>query len=270
MNSCCQPSRRTLLKSAACGFGYLALAGMNASAATVGQTHFPARAKRVIFLFMHGGVSQMDSFDYKPRLVQDAGQPLPFELPGLIRPDRLGKIYAPRWKFAQHGDSGQWVSELFPHLAKQIDKLALIKSLHTEGEAHGEAVLRLHTGEAGFVRPSVGSWLSFGLGTENENLPSFVCVDYPTEHGGVRLYGNSFLPAAHQGTQVKLATTPQRQPQIRFLENDYLKASRQREQVDAITALSRQHVEQTGPDPRLEGSLSRMNSRFACSVWRPM
>ena len=253
MNECCRPSRRELLKSAACGFGYLAMAGLQAAAATPRCTHFAPRAKRVIFLFMHGGVSQMDSFDYKPRLVEDAGKPLPFALPGLIRPDRLGKIYAPKWKFARHGESGQWVSELFPCLAKQVDKLALIKSLHTEGEAHGEAVLRLHTADAGFVRPSVGSWLSYGLSTENENLPSFVCVDYPTEHGGVRLYGSAFLPASHQGTQIKLATTPDRRPQIRYLENDYLKASRQREQVNVIAELSRRHLEQVGADARLEG-----------------
>jgi hypothetical protein len=147
---------------------------------------------------MHGGVSQMDTFDPKPRLVQDQGKPLPFDLPGLIRPDRLGKVFAPKWAWKQHGECGQWVSELYPHLAKQVDRMCMIKSLHTEGEAHGQAVLNLHTGTAAFVRPSIGSWVSYGLGTENENLPGFVSLDYPAMHGGVRLYGNALLPARDQ------------------------------------------------------------------------
>lgn len=248
-------NRRHWLKSAACGFGYLAASGLVTQATAAQGVHFTPRAKRVIFLFMHGGVSQMDSFDPKPRLKTDEGKPLPFNLPGLIRPDRLGKVFPSRWKFAQHGESGQWVSELFPHTARQIDKLCLIKSLHTEGEAHGQAVLRLHTGEANFVRPSIGSWIHYGLGTENENLPGFVCLDYPTMHGGVRLYGNSFLPAAYQGTDVRLATTPEKTARLRYLENDALSQARQREQVDVIEMLGREHQSQVGPDAQLEGVL---------------
>lgn len=244
-------NRRELLRSSACGFGYLALA--NTLQAATRQPHFTPKAKRVIFLFMHGGVSQMDSFDPKPRLQQEHGKPLPFDLPGLIRPDRLGKVFAPKWKWKQYGECGQPVSELFPHTAQHVDKLAFIKSLHTEGEAHGQAVLRLHTGEANFVRPCMGAWISYGLGTENENLPSFVAIDYPTMHGGVRLYGNSFLPARHQGTQIRLAKTPDRVAQIRHLESNRLSDSRQREQVDTIQALSQAHVDQVGSDPRLEG-----------------
>jgi hypothetical protein len=259
-----QPSRRALLQSAACGFGYLALAGItsrvaaavNAAAspkATSTLAHHSARAKRVIFLFQHGGVSQMDSFDRKPALVEHHGKPLPFKLPGLIRPDRLGKVFAPKWSWKQHGQSGRWVSELFPETAKHVDKLAFIKSVHTEGEAHGQAVLRLHTGEANFVRPSMGSWVSYGLGTENENLPAFICLDYPAMHGGVRNYANAFLPAAHQGTQIKVGTAPGQNPEIRNLTSDRLTSSRQREQLDVINALNRAHLRQAGPDPRLEG-----------------
>jgi len=254
-------SRRTALQSAACGFGYLALSGLT-SALAQAATHFPPRAKRAIFLFMHGGVSQMDLLDYKPVLNQQHGQPLPFDLPGLIRPDRLGKVFAPKWKWAQHGECGQWVSELFPHLARQVDRLCVIKSLHTEGEAHGQAVLNLHTGTAALVRPSIGSWISYGLGTENENLPSFVSIDYPAMHGGVRLYGNEFLPAHHQATSVKLADTPQKQPQIRFLQDGRLSDRRQREQLDAIQALNREHLRQTGDDARLEGVIKSYELAF--------
>lgn len=251
-------SRRSVLQSAACGFGYLAWAGLEAARAApnVSAVHFPARAKRVIFLFMHGGVSQMDSFDYKPRLVKEHGNPLPFDLPGLIRPDRLGKVFAPKWKWQQHGECGQWVSELFPELAKQVDRLCFIKSLHTEGEAHGQAVLNLHSGTAALVRPSVGSWFHYGLGSENENLPGFVAIDYPSMHGGVRLYGNAFLPAKHQATPIRLTSTPDRQPQIRFLEDARLSASRQREQLDIIQALNREHLKQAERDERIDGVIA--------------
>ncbi|MEQ8784828.1 MAG: DUF1501 domain-containing protein [Pirellulaceae bacterium] len=239
------------MKLASCGFGYLALAGT--ASLTAQAPHFAPRAKRVIFLFMHGGVSQMDTFDPKPQLTKDHGKPLPFDLPGLIRLDRLGKVFAPKWRWDRYGECGQPVSELLPHLAGQVDKLAMVKSVHTEGEAHGQAVLRLHTGEASFVRPCLGSWISYGLGTENESLPSFVALDYPTMHGGVRLYGNSFLPARHQGTEIQLAKNPDRIARIRHLQSDRLTESRQREQVDAIQALSRAQLERVGPDPRLEG-----------------
>ncbi|MCB1079079.1 MAG: DUF1501 domain-containing protein, partial [Verrucomicrobiae bacterium] len=251
-------SRRQLLRGAAAGFGYTALAGMRGLRAAGERTasplgeHLRPRAKRVIFLFMHGGVSQMDSFDHKPRLVRDQGKPLPFDLPGLIRPDRLGKVFAPKWEWKQHGECGQWVSELFPETAKLVDKLCFLKSVHTEGEAHGQAVLRLHTGEANLVRPSMGSWVSYGLGSENDSLPGFVCIDYPTMHGGVRLYGNAFLPTKHQGTQIKLRDAADGSPQIRHLENA-LTDSRQREQLDIIQKLNRQHLRDAVQDPRIGG-----------------
>ncbi len=243
-------SRRQMLRSAACGFGSLAFAGLANAAA---KTHHPAKAKRVIFLFMHGGVSQMDSFDYKPRLTTDHGKPLPFDLPGLIRPDRLGTVFAPKWKWKQHGESGRWASELFPHTAAIADQLCFIRSLHTDGEAHGQAVLRLHTGDANFVRPSLGSWVGYGLGSLSENLPGFVALDYTADHGGERNYGNAFLPAGHQGTRVKLASAAGRVPEVRHLVNDRLTAARQKEQVDVIRALGSAHLEATGSDPQLEG-----------------
>jgi Protein of unknown function (DUF1501) len=135
-----------------------------------------------------------------------------------------------------------------------VDKMCFIKSLHTEGEAHGQAVLNLHTGTAAFVRPSMGSWVSYGLGSENENLPGFVSLDYPAMHGGVRLYGNAFLPARDQATPVKMS--PDKQPQIRFLEDGRLSAQRQREQLDIIQGLNREHLRESESDPRIEGVIN--------------
>lgn len=259
--TCC--SRRAALQSTACGFGSLALTSLLSSQGLAGVTpSADARAKRVIFLFMHGGVSQMDSFDYKPLLNERQGEALPFDLPGLIRPDRLGKILGNKWKWQQHGECGQWASELFPHTAKIVDKLCFIKSLHTEGEAHGQAVLRLHTGQANFVRPSVGSWISYGLGSENENLPAFVAIDYPSEHGGVRLFGSSFLPAQHQAMQVQFSEGASSKPVIQNLESHLLTKPRQREQVDLITSLSRVHNDTVGTDPALEGVIQSYELAF--------
>ncbi|VTT99799.1 arylsulfatase a family protein : Uncharacterized protein OS=Planctomyces brasiliensis (strain ATCC 49424 / DSM 5305 / JCM 21570 / NBRC 103401 / IFAM 1448) GN=Plabr_0356 PE=4 SV=1: DUF1501 [Gemmataceae bacterium] len=260
-------SRRQMLRTAACGFGSVAFAGLAAAAERA--AHHAAKAKRVIFLFMHGGVSQMDSFDYKPTLAKEHGNPLPFDLPGLIRPDRLGKVFAPKWKWARHGGSGQWVSELFPHTAKVVDKLCFLKGVHTDGEAHGQAVLRLHTGEANFVRPSVGSWVSYGLGTLNENLPGFVCLDYGADHGGERNYSNAFLPAVHQGTPVKIASAPGRVPQVRHLVNDHLTAARQKEQVDVIRALGEAHLKRAGADPQLDGAIGSFELAYRMQTDAP-
>jgi hypothetical protein len=173
-----QPSlpldRRTMLKRAAAGFGYLAFAGLCAEAASAPSStqgplspktpHHRPRAKRVIFLFMHGGPSQTDTFDYKPRLNRENGEPCPFQLPSVFGGDkRYGKpppLLGSPWTFRQHGASGLWVSDLLPEIATCADDLCVIRSLHTEGQAHGEATLRLHTGASSLVRPSVGSWVT--------------------------------------------------------------------------------------------------------------
>jgi len=263
--------RRAMLRSVACGFGGLALAGIAQRAAaaegvagpagaSVGTHHAP-RAKRVIFLFMHGGVSQMDSFDPKPLLDKRHGEPLPFALPGLIRPDRLGKVFGTGWKWARHGESGRQVSELFPHTARVVDKLCFLHGVHTEGEAHGQAVLRLHTGEAAFDRPSVGAWVSYGLGPGNESLPAFVALDPPDQHGGVRLTGNSFLPAEHQAMRVRLRGAPGRVPEVANLTGGGLSKSRQRQQVDAVAALSAAHPG-AGGDPYVEGVIRSYELAF--------
>ena len=172
-------SRRDMLRTSASGFGQIALAALAGRVATAEATsdsvqqtipHLPARAKRIIFLFMWGGPSHVDLFDPKPQLNAQSGKPLAGKTVGSKR-DQLGTLLGSPFRFAQHGEGGIWISELFPHLASHADKLCVIRSLHTEGSAHGEALLRLHTGQANLVRPSVGAWVSYGLGSESDNLP---------------------------------------------------------------------------------------------------
>ena len=182
--------RRALLKNTACGFGYLALAGLTAGKARAESVsvnplaprppHFNPRAKRVIFLFMQGGVSQVDSYDYKPRLLEADGKMLSFDDARSIADtgtrESLKRVMKPLWKFAQHGQCGRWGSALFPEINRHVDDLCFIHSMHTEGVSHGPATLFLHCGSTNTIRPSVGSWVLYGLGTENENLPGFVTI----------------------------------------------------------------------------------------------
>ncbi len=203
-------TRRHLLRNLACGFGGLALAGLTSSllpadTGPLRTRHHPAKAKRVIFLFMAGGVSQVDSFDWKPELVKQDGRMLDFADERAIKRGGSGanrRVMKPLWAFKQHGQSGLWASDLFPHMAKHMDDLCVIRSLHTEGVAHGPATLFMHTGAANFQRPSMGSWLLYGLGTENQNLPGFVSIGPSLGNGGPRNYGSAFLPAVHQGTAI--------------------------------------------------------------------
>ena len=185
-------TRRQLLKTTACGFGSLALAAMCQNQASghpllLRPGHVPARAKRVIFLFMAGGISHLDSFDYKPRLAMENGNKRSFDDARSVAKTGKGaeqRVMQSLWEFRQRGQSGQWASELFPHLAGLMDDLCVVKGMHTEGVAHGPATLFLHTGTTNFIRPSMGSWISYGLGTENNNLPSFVSISPSLSNGG--------------------------------------------------------------------------------------
>ena len=196
-------TRRQALQQLACGFGYLAFAGLAAQAAARSSAnplvarpgHFPARAKRVIFLFMGGGVSHLDSFDYKPVLYAQDGKMLDFLDQRAIAKTGSGstqRVMKPMWDFKQRGQCGRWVSDLFPHLAQHADDYCVIRSMHTEGVAHGPATLFLHTGSTTLVRPSMGSWVTYGLGTESENLPAFVALSPTMANGGPRNYGSAF------------------------------------------------------------------------------
>ena len=226
--------------------------------------HLPARAKRVIFMFMHGGPSQVDTFDYKPTLAKYSGQPAPFVKADADAP-RKKKTPLLRpcpWKFAQYGQSGRWVSELFPHVARHVDDLCVINSMYTEGRAHGEATLRLHTGTASFVRPSLGSWVTYGLGTENSNLPGFITIAPPRAHGGVQNYSSAFLPAIYQGTAIGTADVPVEDASIPFLSNDKLSPAMQRRQLDLIQRLNLSHLRRSEDNAQIEGMVQSYELAF--------
>lgn len=181
--------------------GELLRSDIPSTAGSLSELHFPARAKRIIFLFMHGGPSHIDTFDYKPELKRLHGQPLPIAKPR-IQFAQTGNLLQSPWAFQQYGQTGTWVSDLFPQVAQHVDDLTFIKSLHGSNEAHGGALLKIHTGSDTFVRPSMGAWISYGLGTENANLPSFITINPTLGHGGVRNFGSAFLPPIHQGTRI--------------------------------------------------------------------
>ncbi|GBD37062.1 hypothetical protein HRbin36_02192 [bacterium HR36] len=259
-------TRRQWLQQAACGFGYLAFAGLAAQASSDNPLapkppHHPPRAKRVIFLFMHGGPSHVDTFDYKPKLQQDDGKEAPVD-PKSFRADASRRLMASPWKFRQHGESGLWISELFPELARHADELCVIRSMHTNGQSHGQAVLMLHTGSENLTRPSMGSWIVYGLGTENGNLPGFVTICPPRGHGGAQNYGNAFLPAIYQGTAIGSADIPASAAQIRFLHHPYLPATVQRRQLDLVQRLNQEHLRRTGADDQLEGVIQSYELAF--------
>jgi hypothetical protein len=205
------PTRRTALQSVALGFGHLALNAMTAgdaqaedplakqaASASHSALRFPRRAKRVLFLFMHGGPSHIDLFDPKPALQENDGKPLPFKGSRVVFAQR-GNLMKSPWGFRQHGEGGIPMSELWQHLPEVADELCMIHSMCDTNVSHGGACMKIHTGDEDQVRPSIGSWISYGLGTENENLPSFITICPTTLHGGVNNFGSAFLPAVHQG-----------------------------------------------------------------------
>jgi hypothetical protein len=196
------PNRRQILQNTAAGFGWLAASDLLAAESNSAHFAVPARIQRVIFLFMYGGPSQVDSFDYKPALAKDHGKPLPFAKPR-VQFQGTKNLFRSPWKFRQYGQSGTWVSDLFPKIGKCADDLTFVHSLYGSNPAHGGALLKIHTGTDTFVRPSLGAWVSYGLGSENDNLPSFVTIDPILNHGGVQNFGSAFLPAVHQATRIE-------------------------------------------------------------------
>lgn len=246
-------TRRHFLQSTACGFGSLALSAIAQGAAnplSARNPHFPAKAKRVIFLFMAGGVSHVDSFDYKPRLERDNGKMMDFEDSRSIAKTGKGstqRVMKSLWDFEQHGECGRWASNLFPNVSKMVDDLCFVHSLQTEGVAHGPATLFLHTGTTNFIRPSMGSWVSYGLGTENENLPSFMTISPSLSNGGPRNYGTAFLPAVFQGTPLGRAGQPASEASIRNLTNPMLSAEKQKRQFDLLRSLNHEQVQRSSP-----------------------
>ncbi len=255
-------SRRQALSRVACGFGFLALAGMAAQAANRGAHplairpgHHRPRAKRVIFLFMGGGVSHLDSFDYKPALYANDGRMLEFLDQRAIAKTgagATGRVMKPMWEFRQRGQSGRWVSELFPHLARHADDYCVVRSMHTEGVAHGPATLFLHTGTTSQIRPSMGSWVTYGLGSESENLPAFVSLSPTLANGGPRNYGSGFLPAVFQGTALGRAGQKAAEAGLRNVRHPDLSAAAQLRQFELVRALNGEQLAARPGDRELE------------------
>ena len=265
-------SRRTLLKSTASGFGYLAFASIahqaaardaarNTSQLAAQSTHFPARAKRVIFLCMNGGPSHMDLFDYKPALKQDA-----------VNGKQANLLPSP-FRFAQYGESGAWVSEVCPKLAQNVDDICFIRSMHTDIPNHSQAFIQMHTGSFQFTRPSIGAWSLYGLGTENTNLPGFITINPPADNGGAHNYGSAFLPAIFQGTKIGTNQIPgfyaaflgidqEPGPPLKNMDNPRLSLVEQRNQLDLIRDFNARKLQRDSSNPEIEGAIESFELAF--------
>ncbi|HSG72824.1 MAG TPA: DUF1501 domain-containing protein, partial [Planctomycetaceae bacterium] len=239
--------RREFLRHAACGFGSLALYSMLAEEAAseeavdplaMKRPHFEPKAKRVIFLYMTGGVSHVDSFDPKPQLFANHGKQITVD-------NWQGKIgeftrylKRPNWEFRPGGECGTQVSDLFPHIRDVVDDLCVIRSMETDHTNHYESTLGMHCGSWTFARPSIGSWISYGLGTVNRNLPSFVVVAPHAPYAGAQTWGSDFLPGSHQGTQFVPGDDPV--PNIK----PRVASKLQELELDLLHRANQQHLEQ--------------------------
>jgi hypothetical protein len=264
-------SRRDFLLHSGGGFGAIALAGLlqadracaDSGAADAGnplapkQPHFPARARRVIYLFMHGGPSHVDLFDPKPDLARYAGQPLP-ESFGMVMTRRKvaeNPLLGPVREFQPRGDSGTEISDFLPHIAGMADELCVLRSCHGDSVNHPQSVYQMNTGSILMGKPSLGSWVSYGLGSENLDMPSFVVMPDPRGglKGGPPAWGSGYLPATHQGTTVR----PGESPILHLKPQPGVTDERQRRTLDLVGQLNQRHLEQRDFDTVLA---ARINS----------
>jgi len=271
-------NRRRMLQRSAVGFGSVALnamLGQEAQAASSGQNPLTVkqpplrpRAKRVVFLFMKGGPSHVDTFDPKPLLDRDHGKKPPFDLPRVTFAPQGNLLKSP-WSFKQYGQGGLPVSSLFPNVAQCADDLCMLRSVHGTNPSHGGALLKLHTGSDNFIRPGMGAWVVYGLGTENENLPAFITICPTLAHGGVQNWGAQFLPAHCQGTPLGNASLTANQATVKNIRNERIKAGEQRRQLDLIAAMNRDHLEANGPDRALLGRLNSFELAYRMQTAMP-
>jgi Protein of unknown function (DUF1501) len=283
-------TRREALCRMGNGFGMMAFAGLlgdslyaagardTADGLQVGKLDQPARAKRVIFLFMNGGLSQVDSFDPKPMLDKYHGQPLPG---GTVATERkTGALMRSPFAFKKYGHAGMDVSELFPHVGECADDICFIRSVYTDIPNHEPSMLIMNTGHTQVGRPSLGSWLTYGLGSENQNLPGFVvlCPDVPTTVGPP-LWNSAFLPAVHQGTFIADKVEKETEvvgkdfdPKklISFIHNDKFSLPEQRRELDLLEHLDRMRLQRDAmKDPQLEATLSSMETAYRMQTEAP-
>src|SRR4051794_31196731 len=277
-------SRRQALRRAGAGFGLIALAGLLDEAGLLGLStaaaaplsplspkppHFAARTKAVIWLFMNGGPSQVDTWDYKPELIKRHGQ----KLAGIDKftgffANEVGPLMKSPFTFAQHGQSGSWVSEIFPNMAKHVDKMAFIHSLHTESNNHSPALFAINTGVTRMGFPCVGSWVNYGLGSENQNLPGFVVMADPLNRGLPKGYaqnwGAGFLPSVYQGTYLR----PKGEPIDNLVRPSEMSDHEQRAQLDLIASLNREHL-QRETDNELNARIESFELAYRMQVTAP-
>jgi hypothetical protein len=262
-------TRRDALRRFANGFGMVALAGLLADEAkgseaksattnplAVKPPMFAAKAKRLIFLFMSGGPSHVDLFDPKPRLASDNGKPLPFEMPKLVR-TKTGNILQSPFKFKKYGQAGIEVSDLFPNVATCMDDICVLRGMVADNINHNGACLQMNTGEQAFSRPSLGSWLLYGLGSENQDLPGYVVISPSQPAQGAPLWSSSFLPAAYQGTLVANLKDP-----IANLKNAQFPTDQQREQLDVLKELNELHRKTRQEDSQLSARIESFELAF--------
>jgi hypothetical protein len=277
-------SRRAALTRAGAGFGMLALAGLLDEAGLLSPSvsaqaplgplapkpsHFPAPAKAVIWLFMNGGPSQVDTWDHKPELIKRHGQ----KLEGIDKftgffANEVGPLMKSPFTFSQQGQSGAWVSEIFPNMAKHVDKMAFIHSLYTQSNNHSPALFAMNTGVTRMGFPCVGSWVNYGLGTENQNLPGFVVMADPLNRGLPKGYaqnwGSGFLPSVYQGTYLR----PQGEPIDNLARPSEMSDQEQRDQLDLMADLNRDHL-QSAADNQLNARIESFELAYRMQVTAP-
>jgi hypothetical protein len=229
------------------------------------EPHFAPRARRVIFLFMTGGVSHVDTFDPKPALVRDHGRQIEADHPEIKGRPGYERIFLkrPQWEFSPHGSCGTEVSTLFPHVAGCVDDIAMIRSMHTSHSNHYNATLGMHTGSFAFSRPSLGAWVSYGLGTENADLPGFVVIAPRQTYAGTQVYASDFLPGAHQGTLVVPGDEPVANVRRR------VSTDRQTLELAALRDLDAGHLAARGRDPLLAARMRSFETAFGMQMAVP-
>ena len=262
-------TRREALRIMGAGFGAVGLANtMQASHGPLPQPHFAPRAKHVIFLYLNGGLSQVDSFDPKPALSEYDGKPMPGPK---IKTDRAsGGLMKSPFTFKKYGESGIEVSEIFEQVGRRIDDFCVVRSMNSDSINHLPSMLIMNTGHAtrGGSRPSFGSWITYGLGSENENLPGYVvlCPGLPT--GGVRLWSSSFLPASYQGIHIR-NDAEEPSELLQDIQNKFITKPEQQRQLELLDKMNRSYLGRIGYQPRLEAAIESMEVAFQMQTEAP-
>ena len=249
--------RRHFLQTLGGGFGLAGLHGTLQAAER--QPHFAPKAKHVIFLFLNGGMSQVDTFDPKPALVKFDGQPMPGPK---IRTDRAsGTLMRSPWEFRRHGQSGIEVSDIFPNVARRIDDFCVVRSVHTDNGNHGPSLQLMNCGHQLPGRPSMGAWVTYGLGTDNKNLPGFIvlCPGFPVL--GSSLWSAGYMPSSFQGTHIQNGEV-EPEKLIQNLRNSELTLDEQRGQLALLDKLNRRYLDRVGDQPNLQSAVESMESAF--------